>query len=307
MLTLKWILPVSLSFSCLAFAQGPVQATDYLVFSTGSIQYSGSDFQGLTGALANVDLSHFQIQEHRTPHGVNLIAGKNVSLRSGAFENGGIEAGGNLHIQNAFVNGPLTYGGKLSVSSASINGSQRQARVSDVTNLLPVAQFYLNQSLKLGDLPANSQSQNEGGELLLNAAPTGVAVFSLDADSIRGLKSIFISAEPCTQVVINIHGQSAALQDFDIELVNGMTPNQVLFNFPDAYHLGLSAAGSQAYGIPGTVLAPQAETDFSNGRVTGGLYVGDLYGNGQVNSGAFDWSLSGRCANPLPPPAPKPD
>jgi choice-of-anchor A domain-containing protein len=63
--------------------------------------------------------------------------------------------------------------------------------------------------------------------------------------------------------------------------LNGLNPNQVLINLANATILALQG------GTYASVLAPNATITFNSGVLQGNLVANNLFGSGQVNSGAF--------------------
>jgi choice-of-anchor A domain-containing protein len=81
--------------------------------------------------------------------------------------------------------------------------------------------------------------------------------------------------------VINIHGASATFTGFGHSFSGGIDQHGVLYNFVDA-----TAITAHGYGFWGTVLAPHAHIDFSDGSFDGGIYARSLTGNaeGHINA-----------------------
>jgi hypothetical protein len=77
-----------------------------------------------------------------------------------------------------------------------------------------------------------------------------------------------------------------------------LTSGDVLLNMPDASVLNLSGGNIV------NILAPLANTTFSSGLLTGGLYVGSLNGAGQIDGGEFDGLSKLPIANHFPSPEP---
>jgi choice-of-anchor A domain-containing protein len=247
-----------------------IQPTDYLVFSAQDIQYSESDFQGLTGAGRDAVFANFLLTQSDPTLCDVLVAGRNVTFNDGNIDGGGVAVGAGFDLEHGTVSGQVHY------------GSDREA----LQSLDAAATFFREKSEELSGLKTNCKPQlTDAGMTLHASAP--VTVFSLSADEFAQSGVVTVEGTSSSIVVVNLHGKQATVQGVDIEL-KGLRPEQVILNFPEALSLTITASGSQALGVP-TVLAPSADTTFYNDHITGGLYVGNLHGDGQVNSAKTRW------------------
>ena len=105
-------------------------------------------------------------------------------------------------------------------------------------------------------------------------------MFDVDASAFNGAVLLSISAPATSLAVINIHGTSATFTGFGHTFGGGIDQHGVLYNFPEA--TSITAYG---YGFWGTVLAPNADVDFSDGSFDGGIYARSMTGNaeGHIN------------------------
>jgi choice-of-anchor A domain-containing protein len=137
-------------------------------------------------------------------------------------------------------------------------------------------------SSRLASLAVNGTTTIEpwGGVMLRGTAPD-VNVFQVSASSFTGAKLLSIDAPAGSLAVVNISGGSATFTGFGHSFSGGIDQHGVLYNFPEA--TSLTAYG---YGFWGTVLAPQAHINFSNGSWDGGIYARSLTGNaeGHINA-----------------------
>jgi choice-of-anchor A domain-containing protein len=251
---------------------------DYLVFSEQDIQFNDSDFQGLTGAGRDAQFSGFLIRQSDPTVCQALIVGRNGGMFSGSIE-GSVEAGSSFRQRDASVDGRVRQGLAL----------------GDVNALADAAEFFREQSAQLSSLRATKGPETIAEGLLLSDSHA-ISVFSLSAADFTSHSVVTIDGSPNQIVIVNLHGSSVSISGMDIELEGGIKPESVIFNFPETTDLTITASGSQEYGIPGTILAPAASTHFSNDRITGGLYVGNLEGDGQVNYAKTRWPQS-PCVN----------
>ena len=264
-----------------------IRPNDYLIFSGQDIRYSRSDFQGPSGALGNIELSSFLVNASGFATCSGLVAGQNISFRDGMIQGAGAAAGADFFMQRASVQGTVEYGGRLRRESA--HAYQERASLSlDVRNLRAAWQFFLDQSASLSRKQANARARL-APQTLVFSSPLDEAVFDIPSWELARASVLRLSGSSSARFIINVRGPSASITEKAVTLAGGLRPGQIIFNFPEATSLKISASGNAKFGIPATILAPYADVDFTNGLVTGGVYVGNLRGNGQVNAAATDW------------------
>ena len=234
-----------------------VSAADFGVFSLGPIHYSHSDFEGRTGAVSNVHFDNFALGAKLSHSMATLMVGGSADLSDGTVFNGGVVAGGIVRASGVDLRGTVT----------------QHAGVAYGLNM--VARALLADSDCLAALPADAiEYWNDG--MVLSARP-GLArtVFRITAARLAEVSKVILSAQAGTTLVVDVTGASASLSNKELRMVGG---GNVIFNFAAAQKLLLEGVS-----VPGVVLAPRAATKFNSGQVNGRIYVGNLYGNGQVN------------------------
>lgn len=299
----------------------PLDPTQYLVFSRGDILYAKSDFQGMTGTGQNISLQHFEMGLPGSPSNcTQIVAGQNVTISAGSVL-GGIESGGLVKLRNVNVRGKVKAARGVNLVNSPVRSEKVQTQA--VKSVLNLGQFYLNQSAYFASQPDTSTYIPGRGRIEFPASPYGVTYISIRAEELAKFTVLHFSGTPDSTLIINVRGASAAIARTDIQLL-GIPLGRVLMNFPEAVKLDITASGSSQFGIPATILAPYAATGFWNGLISGGLYVGSLCGDGQINSSYFGgWVLPTQpgpgappglncppghsCPPPQPPPAPRPN
>ncbi len=303
---MKRILALSLAGFCFlplvarASICRPASPAEYLVFSRGDLQYESSDFQGLTGAGSKVTMKDFNI--HRSPPASgcpSLIAGSDVSLVDGSIQGGGVHSGGHIRLRRVSVQGELKALGGVSSIDSNTTGSLK-AQSSSVESLVSTSRFFVNQSRRFSEMPAKAYSSSSNN-INFEAEPSGMSVFQISAERLAQNSIIRLRGSALSWIVINVLGSNASIRAQDIRLEGGIGFGRVLFNFVNATDLDITASGEIHYGIPATILAPLAATQFWNGLISGGLYIGSLCGNGQVNPGVFSgWLTEANVDAPVP-------
>jgi choice-of-anchor A domain-containing protein len=284
---LALILGLLLSTS-VAYANCSYGPTDFLVFSLSNINGYNSDYQGLTGAAGSIDLSSFKIVGSADASCSSVLAGRNFGLVNGQVTQGGLEAGNNVSISHAFVEGSVFYGGTAGIDQATVNDSEQQV-TANVQSLATVSQSFLAASERIANVPLSSSKPLVSGAFMTFNGPNEIQAFDVNTSDLSRANILVFQGAPGALFVVNVHGEHAALDHQDLQLRNGISTGQILFNFVDATQLTLAHSGSQAFGLAMTILAPKAQTVFTSCRITGALYVGNLDGDGQVNPAPFPW------------------
>jgi choice-of-anchor A domain-containing protein len=249
----------------LACNQGCIEVSlrDYNLFLLGDYNL-GTDVEGKVAAGGNITMNHFSV-------GWRLPASDIANT---------LVAGGNLTLTNGVVFGDAAYGANYSADTTvrfdrgspaqgtPINFSARGAELRALSG-------------QLGALAANGTTTLESwGGIMLRGTDPSVNVFQVPASAFSGAKLLYIEAPAGSLVVINISGASATFSGFGHTFAGGINQNGVLFNFKDT-----TSITAQGFGFWGTVLAPYADVNFTNGSFDGGIYAKSLTGNaeGHVN------------------------
>ena len=120
--------------------------------------------------------------------------------------------------------------------------------------------------------------------------------------------------DPCkgnsSKFVVIVPGKDIEFTKIDIEITRNIKAHQILFVFPEATNLRISASGASyfkpkqysPFGIPGTILALLANVEFKNGLITGSVFAKNLWASddcgamngpgGQINFSLFSGWLS---------------
>jgi len=286
---------------------------DYFnVYSLGNIGSASSpyhsDFQGVAGAGGDVHFAQFSLADVEAPSGYALHVGGSARLGGGSYY-GSVEAGGDVQLGSLDINGSVFSGGDVSnfsgglitgdVAAAGSVSLSRQMTVrgsktsgaaySPVVDHAAMSEFFRTSSADIGALDATAGVTNSWG-LLRVSAQSGVNVVEISASALRNAWGFAISGPEDAVLYVNVPDEIVSLNWTGWVYHGGISPDDVLLNMPNARSLGLSSANAV------NILAPDAQTYFGAGLVTGSLVVGGLRGGGQVNLGGFDHT-------PVPEPA----
>jgi choice-of-anchor A domain-containing protein len=240
-----------------------VRLNDYNLFVLEDYTL-GTDVEGKVAAGRNITMNHFSVG-HRVPD--SNIANTLV-------------AGGNLTLTNGGVWGDAWYGGSYSADGTVVypRGTAAQGTPIDFTARGAELRAL---SAQLAGLTANGTTTLESwGGIMLRGTDPQENIFQVPASAFTGATLLYIEAPAGSLAVINIAGGPATFTGFGQAFGGGIDQRGVLFNFVDA-----TSITAQGYGFWGTVLAPYAHVNFSNGSFDGGIYARSMTGNaeGHVN------------------------
>ena len=240
-----------------------VRLSDFNLFLLANYS-QGTDVRGKVAAGGNISLNHFSV-------GASVPDGRTALT---------LVAGGNLSLANGGVHGDAWYGGSYSGGS-SVTFSRGTASHGTPVDFAAREAELRRLSSYLAAMAVNGTTVRESwGGLMLRGTNPGVNVFEVDAAAFTGANLLSVEAPAGSLVVINIHGPSARLAGLGHSFSGGIDQRGVLYNFVDA-----TAISAQGVGIWGTVLAPDADIQFSNGSFDGGIFARSLTGNaeGHIN------------------------
>jgi choice-of-anchor A domain-containing protein len=235
-----------------------VELNDFNLFVNGNYT-GGHDVRGKVAAGGDITMEHFSVAAEIPADNLDnaLVAGGNLNIRHGGVF-GNASYGG-----TTTANGTVTfYRGAL----AQGTGLDFGERSNDLGNL----------SYDLASLPRNGQTQFQSwGGLFLQGTHPRLNVFWVDAPQLSATRYFSLNIPGGSTAVINVFGYEATVANFS-NSYSGADARSVLFNFPDATNLT-----AYNYGFFGTVLAPFADFNFSNGSFDGGIYANSMTGNAE--------------------------
>ena len=85
-------------------------------------------------------------------------------------------------------------------------------------------------------------------------------------------------------LIVNVMGRNPVIIDTNVTIQGDITPDQIIWHFPEATSLSITRSGMSPeelgfnVGMPGTFVAPNAEVFFQNALITGSLYARKLTG-----------------------------
>ncbi len=189
-------------------------------------------------------------------------------------------AGGDLILSRGGVWGDAWYGGSYSADTTVVypRGTASQGMPIDFAAR---GDALRQLSAQLASQTANGTTTLEvWGGIYLRGTDPQLNVFDVNASTFTGAKLLSIEAPAGSLAVVNIRGSAATFTGFGHTFSGGIDQRGILYNFVDT--TSITAYG---YGFWGTVLAPYADVQFSDGSFDGGMYAKSFSGNaeGHVN------------------------
>ena len=287
-------------------------ANAFNVFTLGDNTQGNTDAEGrvAVGGNANFSNSGYTVGSKLVGSTTNnLVVGGNYS-NSNNTVNGNVVVGGSATVNNPTIKGNLTVAQNLTLTGyGSVNGNVLygtgytnpnttiNGMVSQGTAPFPVdftsAQAYL---IKLSNALASAagtgtatftgnSATNTMGQLTMIGSQTDANLFHIKGADLALSYGLSITAPSGSTVVIDVDGTADQMKNFGFTY-NGIDRQHVLFNFSKASTLDLSGIG-----IQGSILAPTAAVNFSNGNIDGTLAVGSVTGGGESHNYQFQGNL----------------
>lgn len=268
----------SYEFTASVVADHPLGiASDFNMFVFDDLTQNYTDTQGRMAVGGNATLNGY---------------GAGTSLQGSGGTRDDLIVGGNLVFNNGQVySGNIVYGGTATTSSLGIpQGTIRQDQVID----FDAAEAYLTgRSEAWANIAANGMTVNQWGGITLTGTSNDLNVFELPASQLGSSWGVTINALAGSKVLINVTGQTGVIQYMQINL-NGVDANDVIWNFSEATSLTI-----QGVTVKGTVLAPHAAVNFSNGNIDGTMIAKSLSGGGQSHLQLFGYPSPAVTSDPF--------
>jgi choice-of-anchor A domain-containing protein len=250
----------------------PQVTSDFNAFIFGNMTSSNSDTEGCVAVGGNASFSGYSV-------GANASAACQSAVAP-------LVVGGSLNFSNGSVSGAsggkttIFYGGTLSTSSVGLNGgvATKNGNVIDFSGTQANGNA---QSLAYASSPINGTTKLSGSTLTLTGTNGSVDLFFVSGSQLAATNSLDIETPKGATVIVNVDGILDSLQN--VGFSGNTDSSEILYNFYQATSLTLSGIG-----VDGSVVAPLATVDFSNGQINGSLIADNFMGDGQLNES--QWS-----------------
>jgi choice-of-anchor A domain-containing protein len=281
-------------------AEANLQLKDFRVYAKENIEARASDYQGIVGAGRVIKLDHFAVVRARKQQALpapysnfNVYAGESVRFMSGGgvcTVDGFTDSGVALcdlpqGCQCRSSEGNLAWAGiaspRVAVAQHQVLWSQRISQQS-LVNHRALSGEMDRLAAQLDLLPGVPH-----GESIFPAGRNCWNVFDVQADHFRLMDNLRFVGAPGQNFVIRVHGDVINFRRKGITQFGGVEPSRIIYYFPEARTLNIAFSGApnEAFGypvgIPGTVLAPNANVSFHEALITGGIYARNIDSSGR--------------------------
>lgn len=288
--------------SCLASAQASAYTIDlglagqFNAFILGDMTGSNSDVEGRLAVGGNLLLNDYAIGMTLTNSQGNrddLIVGGDLTIRNARIYNGNARSGGaaNLDETVGFYN------------EEDLNRNNGSYIAGNPLDFAAISQDLIAKSTAWAGWADNGTTvnQDQWGNIKLTGTNSGLNIFSVTSFQLANTASFWLDIPETSTALVNIAGSDVTMSNFAFfRTVNG-EQHQVVDNGQDRdltqavlFNLfGATSLNLNAIGIEGSLLAPLANTTFSNGQINGNLILGSILAlnngeyTGQVNNVPF--------------------
>ena len=272
-------------FNMVAFGSDYVKGKN--LNANGSIA-SGNNIQLLNSEIQNSDCRA-------------LSSNGNVTVNDSRI-NGSIESFGKLVINKTEVKGQVRSPNKIELRDSSVgivvspkgstlvNSTRERWWTSSLINSIDLNKFRNDVASESKKFAAQPKSENLKlivyKENLTLSLKNKDNVVSLNSDQLAKIKNLEIRGDVEQTLVINVTGETIALDQNVIDISGDIEPFNIVWNFHQAKSVVISETSDQVLGVPGRILAPNANVKLENALVSGGIYAKSIDFNvaGENNS-----------------------
>lgn len=212
--------------------------------------------------------------------------------------NGSVESFGQLKIENTDVLGQVRSPNKISLIDSSvgivvgpkgstlINSTREKWWNSTVIKSIDLGKFKSDLESASRNFAVKEQTKNlkiigykENLTLSLKSVEN---VISLTVEELEKVKNLEVRGDENQSLVINITGDNVVFDHSTIDISGDIEPFNIVWNFTNAKSVVIKDTLDQVLGIPGRIIAPNANVKLENALVSGGIYAKSIEFN--VNS-----------------------
>ena len=279
--------------------------SDLTVFASENISAKKSDYQGSIAAGGDILLKNFYIDQTKC---LSVSAQGSVSAINFSSK-GSLEGLTSMSVKNANIRAELRSNGKILISTSlayKIIGPSRpqviyadgipfeKRRITSTVNFDQLTKQMNDLSIDMANKKRTLDYQIKNKKIILSTEKQNNTVTQIAGELFESeIKKIEIHGDVGKRLIINITGTDIALRGIDVQLVGSISPHDIIWNFQDATKLYIKNTANGLYGIPGTLIAPQADVEFYDGLITGALYTKAInyidatnsQSSGQINDG----------------------
>lgn len=251
-------------------------AADYNAFIFQNSNVNSSDSEGRFAVGGNATFTNYSVGGTATGPLTNTVV-----------------VGGNLNYTNGTVyHGNAVYGGTGTFNSFDIpNGSK--INQSGVIDFFGASLNLAEEAIFLSAQSPNGTSFVHYGTLVLYGDSPGLNYFSVTGAQLASANSLFICVPVGGSAIVSVSGTNDQMINIGTSFF-GIGPADVLFNFYEATSLNISQIA-----VPGSILAPLADVNFTGANINGTLVAKSLQGNGEFHNIACQIDRNGVSQHPV--------
>lgn len=290
---------VGLSSNSFAVEKCQVKSVFNMVaFGSDFVKGKNLNANGSIGSGNNIQLLNSDIQNSDCRA---LSSNGNVSVSDSRI-NGSIESFGKLTVSKSEVKGQVRSPNKIELrdsavgivvspkGSTLVNSSREKWWTSSIINSIDLNKFKNDVASASKNYAALPKSENLKlivyKENLTLSLKNKDNVVSLTSDQLAKIKNLEIRGDVEQTLVINVTGEAITLDHNVIDISGDIEPFNVVWNFHQAKAVVISETSDQVLGVPGRILAPNANVKLENALVSGGIYSKSIEFNTTGENGA---------------------
>ena len=266
---------------------------------SGNVFVGGNANISSGGGINNLTVGGNLTQSGGTVGGNVFVGGAAANLSSGVTINGSLSLTAANSTLNASSNGGNSPSNVYVTASTQVNDpsywTTPKTSGGPTAPTAPLDVFgsstdIQNASMALAAATATQNISSSGGAINITLTSSGSNIIDLtvpNGATITGINITSAAGVTPTGVIINVNGNNLNFSGGSFNL-GSLSNSQVLFNFSNATAITLSSLA-----FNGSLLAPLATVNFSNGQIDGALIADNFAGTAQFNSG-------GGFSDPLP-------
>lgn len=245
--------------------------------SNGSVA-SGKNIQLLNSEIDNSDCRA-------------LVSNGNVNIIDSKI-NGSIESLGSLSISKSLVKGQVRSPNKIMLSDSDVgilvspkgatmsNSTREKWWTSGLTSSLDLSKFQNDLSTASKNFKKLEKTENlkviTYKDTLTISLKNPENVIVLTSTELEKIKRLEIRGDVSQTLIINVTGESISLTDNSIDITGDIEPFNIIWNFHQAKNILIKDTMDQVLGIPGKIIAPNANIKLENALVSGGIYANSI-------------------------------
>lgn len=223
----------------------------------------GHYYNGKDEDLQLIPANSVQVEGPIAARGIVTLTDFNVGY--GMLSENALIAGAKLNLAHGTLGGNAVFGTTLIAADESVSFSAGELQQGAVVDFSAMQEGLRIFSRQLHSLHATAATQLTLGGIRLVGSNNGLNVFEIGRTDLESASNLSIEAPAGSTVVVNLSGAEINLEQLQMTLT-GVTEENVLINVHSGGTLNVNGVA-----VRGSILAPRALVNFSNGSLVGTL------------------------------------